>query len=221
MKRKSFLLLAFLLCFIGAAYAQGPTKPKLCATCGKMYVNCPYKGNHPKPSTNAASQKPARGNKQVKPLEYYEGVWEWETTDKDGTKKREAIRLENAPDGTYYYSYSLCSLVVGDERITYIIPFKYSIDSNMHLVLRLDKSKVETEYYPRFNEEKRELFAKYPEEERKWRKNREEEIEKVKKQFLNSLPNVLRYTIKSCIGDKLILIDSRGKTITYTEAGLG
>lgn len=241
MKQKtSMLILAFLLCFIGTANAQGPTKPKLCSTCGKMVVNCPYKGNHPKcatcgklkekcaykgnhpkPTANTSPQKDTRVNKQIKPLEYYEGVWEWETTDIDGTKKSEAIRLEKAPDGIYYYSYSLSSLVVGDERITYIIPFEYSIDSNMHLVLRLDKSKVETDYYPQFNEEKRELFAKYPEEEKKWRKKRDEEIEKVKNQFLNSLPNVLRYTIKSCIGDKLILIDSKGKIITYTAEGLG
>ena len=49
MKQKtSMLILAFLLCFIGTANAQGPTKPKLCSTCGKMVVNCPYKGNHPK-----------------------------------------------------------------------------------------------------------------------------------------------------------------------------
>ena len=52
MKQKiSILFWALLLCFISTANAQGPTKPKLCATCGKMYVNCPYNGNHPKCAT--------------------------------------------------------------------------------------------------------------------------------------------------------------------------
>ncbi len=52
MKQKiSILFWALLLCFITTANAQGPTKPKLCATCGKMVVNCPYKGNHPKCAT--------------------------------------------------------------------------------------------------------------------------------------------------------------------------
>ena len=66
MKRKSFFILVGLwLCFIGAAYAQvPPTKPKLCATCGKMYVNCPYKGNHPKCATcgKVKEKCPYRGN---------------------------------------------------------------------------------------------------------------------------------------------------------------
>lgn len=48
MKQKTFLLFAFLLCMMGSVHAQGPVKPKLCSTCGKMVVNCPYKGNHPK-----------------------------------------------------------------------------------------------------------------------------------------------------------------------------
>ena len=52
MKQKiSILILVFLLCFITTANAQGPVKPKLCSTCGKMVVNCPYKGNHPKCAT--------------------------------------------------------------------------------------------------------------------------------------------------------------------------
>ena len=52
MKQKiSILFWALLLCFITTANAQGPVKPKLCSTCGKMYVNCPYNGNHPKCAT--------------------------------------------------------------------------------------------------------------------------------------------------------------------------
>ena len=233
------LILAFLLCFISIANAQGPTKPKLCSTCGKMVVNCPYKGNHPKcatcgklkekcaykgnhpkPTANPTPQKDTRGNKQIKASDLW-GDWVLETIETDGSKKIENISLEEAPYGTLYYIYSLSSLVVGDESITYIIPLEYSIDSNMHLVLRLDKSKADTYFYSQYNEEKRELFSKYPEEEKKWRKKREAEIEKVKTQLLDSLPNVLRYTVKSCNREKLILIDSKGKTITYKFEDIG
>lgn len=52
MKQKTILIfLALVLCCVGTANAQGPVKPKMCATCGKMVVNCPYKGNHPKCAT--------------------------------------------------------------------------------------------------------------------------------------------------------------------------
>lgn len=49
--KTSILILAFLLCLTGSVHAQGPVKPKLCSTCGKMVVNCLYKGNHPKCAT--------------------------------------------------------------------------------------------------------------------------------------------------------------------------
>ncbi len=52
MKQKTFFILVVLwLCLAGTVQAQGPVKPKLCSTCGKMVVNCPYKGNHPKCAT--------------------------------------------------------------------------------------------------------------------------------------------------------------------------
>jgi len=238
MKQKtSMLILEFLLCFICIANAQGPTKPKLCSTCGKMVVNCPYKGNHPKcatcgklkekcaykgnhpkPTANTSPQKDTRGNKQIKASDLW-GDWGLKVTDKDGSKHNEFMSFDI--ESVYYYSYELSSLVVGDEEIIYRIPFEYSIESNKYLVLRLDKSKADVSYLPTFNEEKRELFAKYPEEETKWRKKREAEIEKAKNQLLDSLPNVIRYTIKSCKNEKLILIDSKGKTITYDFMGVG
>ena len=52
MKQKTiFILVGLWLCLVGTVQAQGPVKPKLCSTCGKMVVNCPYKGNHPKCAT--------------------------------------------------------------------------------------------------------------------------------------------------------------------------
>ena len=41
------ILFIFCLCTLSAA-GQGITRQK-CATCGKLKVQCPYKGNHPKP----------------------------------------------------------------------------------------------------------------------------------------------------------------------------
>ena len=41
------ILFLFCLCTLSAA-GQGITRQK-CATCGKLKVQCPYKGNHPKP----------------------------------------------------------------------------------------------------------------------------------------------------------------------------
>jgi len=64
MKQKPFLLFAFLLCMMGSVHAQGPVKPKLCSTCGKMVVNCPYKGSHPKCTTCGKLKEscPYKGN---------------------------------------------------------------------------------------------------------------------------------------------------------------
>ena len=47
MKTKLTILFLLCLCTLSAA-GQGITRQK-CATCGKLKVQCPYKGNHPKP----------------------------------------------------------------------------------------------------------------------------------------------------------------------------